>query len=563
MKLRQSMIVLILVSTLIGSLSVTSQNSSDTDTLALLRPALEGIQSEKLLTHIKMLASDEFEGRAPGTDGETKTVEYLVKQFKQSGLKPGNPDGTYVQEVPMVGFLTRPSIELSVKGANIPINYPDDFVHETPRLLPQVSVKKIDVVFAGFGIVVPEYGWDDYKEINVRNKLVVVLSGEPSIADKNDSSKSDKTMFKGDLRTYYGTREFKYEIARQKGAAAILVITDPEKQTTFSLFQTFARMEGLALKPKSSAKPSLALTGLVTINAVRRIFTAGGKNFDEMQKAANDKNFKAVSGNAAANLTIKNELREVKSRNVVALSEGSDPRLKNEYVIYSAHWDHLGRDENLKGDRIYNGAIDNAAGTAQLLEIAAGFARLGKKTKRSILFIATTAEEKGYLGSRHYAQNPLYPLVKSIANINLDACNVWGKTRDLASTGYGNSTLDEILEKAAIMQGRVFMKGSLDNGGLYFGSDQIEFAKAGIPAVFPWSGFEYIDKPPDFGGKKWGKYGEKDYHQVTDEVEADWDLSGGAEDAKWLMIAGYLTAQSQERPKWLNDSEFRNRRQLK
>ena len=542
-----------------GSLTITSQSSSDTNLLTTLRPALETIQGENILTHIKTLASDEFEGRAPGTIGETKTVEYLSSQFKQSGLKPGNPNGTYFQEVPMVGFLTRPNIELSVKGANVPINYPDDFVHETPRLLPQISLKNIEIVFAGYGIIAPEYGWDDYKQTDVRNKLVVVLSGEPLIADKTDVSKSDKTMFKGDLRTYYSTREFKYETARQKGAAAILVITDPEKQSTFSLFQTFARMEGLALKPKSSDKQSLALTGLITINTVRRIFAAGGKEFDEMQKTAQDKNFNAVSANASANISIKSELREVKSKNVVARIEGSDPRLKNEFVIYSAHWDHLGRDRNLKGDQIYNGAIDNAAGTAQLLEIAAAFAKLGKKPKRSILFIATTAEEKGYLGSRYYTLNPLYPLAKTIANINLDGCNVWGKTKDLASSGYGNSTLDEILEQAAILQGRAFLKGSLDNGGLYFSSDQIEFAKAGVPAVFPFSGFEYIDKPADFGDKKWGKYGEKDYHQVTDEVEADWDLSGGAEDAKWLLIAGYLIAQSEKRPKWSNDSEFRNR----
>lgn len=525
-----------------------------------LKFALESISGGEILAHIKVLASDEYEGRAPGTIAETKTVEYLVEQFKRSGLKPGNPNGTYVQDVPLVGFQTRPQIELTVKGVNVPINYHEDFVHETPLLHPEVSVKNLDAVFAGYGIIAPEYGWDDYKGIDVRNKLVVVLGGEPSIADKNDPAKSDKAMFKGDLRTYYATRESKYEIARQKKAAAILVITDPEKQSTFSIFQTFARMEGLALKPKPSVKSPLALTGLITINAVRRMFAADGKNFDEIQKAAQNKKFKAVSVNAAANISIKSKIRELKSRNVVARIEGSDPKLKNEFIIYSAHWDHLGRDQNLSGDQIYNGAIDNAAGTAQLLEIAAAFAGLDKKPKRSILFIATTAEEKGYLGSRYYILNPLYPLAKTVANINLDACNVWGKTKDLASTGYGNSTLDEVLEKAAKMQGRTFLKGSLDNGGLYFGSDQIEFAKAGIPAVFPWSGFEYADKPADFGDEKWKKYGEKDYHQVTDEVEADWDLSGGAEDAKWLMIAGYLIAQEPVRPKWLNDSEFKNRR---
>ncbi len=563
MKLRWSKRLIVLVFIVAGSFGVAGQSSSERDALSLLAPALESIRSEKILAHIKTLASDEFEGRAPGTKGETLAVEYLVEQFKRSRLKPGNPDGTYIQEVPLIGFQARPQIKLSVKGKKVPLNYPDDFVHETPRLLPEVSVNNLDVVFAGYGIVAPEYDWDDYKGTDVRNKLVVVLSGEPKIADKNDSSKSDKQMFKGDLRTYHSTRESKYEIARQHGAAAILVITDPEKQKTFSIFKTFAQLEGAALKPKTSDKKSPALTGLMTIQAARRIFAAAGKDFDEMQKAANSKNFKAVSANAAANISITSKLRELKSRNVVARIEGSDARLKNEYVIYTAHWDHLGRDKDLKGDQIYNGAIDNAGGTAQLLEIAAAFAKLDKKPKRSILFIATTAEEKGFFGSRYYVQNPLYPLGKTIANINLDGCNVWGKTRDLTSSGYGNSTLDEFLEKAANLQGRTFLKESLDNDGLYFASDQIEFAKAGVPAVFPFSGYDYLDKPADFGEEKWGKYGEQNYHQVTDEVEADWDLTGGAEDAKWLTIAGYLIAQTEKRPKWSNDSEFRNRRNLR
>ena len=555
--------ILCLVSILAGSLTIASQNTSDTNVLTALRPALESIRGEKILTHIKTLASDEFEGRAPGTKGETKTVEYLIERFKQFGLKPGNPDGTYIQEVPMVGFQTRPQIEISVQGKKVPLNYPEDFVHETPRLLAQVSLKNLGVVFVGYGIVAPEYDWDDYRETDVRNKIVVVLSGEPTIPDENDLSKADKRMFKGDLRTYYSTRESKYEIAHRHGAAALLIVTDPEKQATFSIFQTFARLEGAALKPRASDKQSLALTGLITINAARRIFAAAGKEFDEMQKAAQSKNFKAVSANASANLSLANKLRELKSRNVVARIEGSDPRLKNEFIIYTAHWDHLGRDENLKGDQIYNGAIDNAGGTAQLLEIAAAFAKLGKKPKRSILFIATTAEEKGYFGSRYYALNPLYPLGKTVADINLDGCNVWGKTRDLTSSGYGNSTLDEFLDKAANLQGRKFLKESLDNDGIYFASDQIEFAKAGVPAVFPFSGYDYIDKPADFGEKKWGKYGEKNYHQVTDEVEADWDLTGGAEDAAWLMLTGYLIAQSEKRPEWSNDSEFKNLTPLK
>lgn len=254
---------------------------------------------------------------------------------------------------------------------------------------------------------------------------------------------------------------------------------------------------------------------------------------------------------------MKSTIRKVVSSNVVARVEGTDPRLKDEYVIYSAHWDHLGKDPTLAGDQIYNGAIDNAAGTAQLLEIARAFAGLRRKPKRSILFIAVTAEEKGHLGSRWYARHPLFPISKTIANINLDGGNVWGLTSDLITTGYGLSTLDEALGEAARLQGRTFVNEALDDGSLYFASDQVEFALAGIPAVFPFSGNTYVGKPKEFGEARWAAYSRKDYHKVTDEVQSDWNLSGAAEDARWLLIAGYNVADAGTRPEWKRGSEFK------
>jgi Zn-dependent M28 family amino/carboxypeptidase len=229
-------------------------------------------------------------------------------------------------------------------------------------------------------------------------------------------------------------------------------------------------------------------------------------------------------------------------------------------VVYSAHWDHLGKDSSLTGDQIYNGANDNAIGTAQLIEAARAFAALKRKPARSILFIATTAEETGFLGARYYLQKPLYSISATVANINLDAGNLFGLTRDLGSTGYGNSTLDEVLETAAKIQGRVFVAESLDgNGGLYFGSDQIEFAKAGIPAVFPWSGNDYVGKPKGFGFKVWGEYSNDRYHKVADGVMPDWDSTGAVEDTRWFVIAGFLIAQNKERPEWKPGSEFKRR----
>lgn len=546
-----------LISLIVSGLSVVGQESNEGASVSsVLKTALDSVTGDEILTHIKKLASDEFEGRGPATRGEMLTVNYLVDQFKRSGLRPGNPDGTFVQKVPMVGFVSQPKIDVQSSGKNVPLNYQVDFVHDYPALRPSVSTKNSGVVFAGYGIVAPQYGWDDYKDVDVRNKLVIVLSGEPSAPDKNDPSKLDPTIFKGDTRTYYSTREFKYDIAAKKGAAAILVITDPEKSITYSLFQTFAKMEGFALKPRT---PSLAfaMAGLITINAARRLFTSAGKDLARLEESAGNKDFRPIPANAIANISVKTKLRNVASRNVVARIEGSDPQLKNEYVIYSAHWDHLGKDTNLKGDQIFNGAQDNAVGAAQLLEVAKGFARLPKKPKRSILFIAVTAEEKGFLGSRYYAQHPLFPVAKTVANINLDGGNVWGVTADLITTGYGLSTLDEFLAEAARIQGRKFINEAIDNGGLYFGSDQIEFAKVGIPACFPFSGSEYVGRPKDWGDKKWEAYSQERYHQVSDEVKLDWDLSGAAEDAKWLLITGYNVAQAAKRPEWKAGSEFK------
>jgi Zn-dependent M28 family amino/carboxypeptidase len=521
-----------------------------------VRGALGKIEGKNILRHIETLASDRFEGRAPGTLGEKLTVQYLTEQFKKTGLRPGNPNGTFIQTVPLIGYKTTGKIDLSVDGRPIPFVFLEDFVHVVPRPESTVTVVTSGVVFAGYGISAPQFGWDDYKNTDVRNKLVIVLSGEPGRRDKNDPEKPDNSFFKGDERTYYSSRDFKYEMARERGAAGLLVITDPESSRTFSIFKTFAGLEGMALEPHRSPKQSLAIAGLMTMQAADRIFKAAGNDFKEAEKSASSAGFRVKALSIEGTISLNSRLRNVASSNVVAKVDGSDPLLRNQYVIYSAHWDHLGVDPHLKGDQIYNGANDNAAGTAQLIEIARAFAALKTKPKRSVLFMAVTAEEKGFLGSRYYVQKPLYPISKTIAAINLDAGNLFGMTKDLASTGYGNSTMDDTLEEAAVMQGRIFLKRSFDDGGTYFASDQIEFAKAGIPAVFPWSGVDYVGKPAGFGDKVWDDYGSKRYHRVGDEVMADWEMTGAVEDARWMMTAGYLAANKVERPVWLKGSEF-------
>jgi len=365
MKLRGFATLTILFSVLAGCLSIPGQTSGDSSAvLSTLKPALESIQGETILAHIKLLGSDDYEGRGQGTRGETVTVDYRVNQFKRAGLMPGNPDGTFVQKVPLVGFQTVPQIEISAGGQTQSIKFLDDFVHDLPALSPSASVKNAGVVFAGYGIEAVEYSWDDYKGVDVRNKLVIVLSGEPSQPDTKDPNKFDPTFFKGDTRTYHSTREAKYDLAAKKGAAGILIVSDPEKAKTYSIFQTFSKMEGFGLKLKGQNN-ALVISGLITIGAARRLFSLAWQDIDKLQASASQRNSKAIELNAKATISVKSKIRNVVSQNVVARVEGSDPKLQNEFVIYSAHWDHLGKDPNLKGDQIYNGALDNAAGTGQ------------------------------------------------------------------------------------------------------------------------------------------------------------------------------------------------------
>ncbi len=547
---------MVLLNLVFGVVSHPAQNGSTPGSMpAELAPALESIHGDKIFQHVRTLASDRFEGRAAGSHGEELTVDYIANELKEAGLQPGNPNGRFVQKVPLTGYKTTPAISVSVNGRAVRLSFMADFVHDLPRLVPQVNENISGIVFAGYGITASQFEWDDYKSTDVRNKLVLVLSGEPSRPDLKDPKKSDPAFFKGDIRTYYSTREFKYEQAQKRGAAGVLVITDPEKAQTYSLFQTFARMEGMALRDSSTAR-SLAIAGLITEKAAGRILSAADTAFADAATKADLPNTRAIVLNATGRISIRSQLRQIISHNVVAKVEGSDPVLKKEFVIYSAHWDHLGKDKNLAGDQIYNGANDNAAGVAQLIEVGRAFAALKKRPKRTVLFIATTAEEMGYLGARYYIRKPLYPISQTVAAINLDAGNLFGLTRDLGSTGYGNSTLDKALAEAAAMQGRTFVEASIDNGGMYFASDQIEFAKGGIPAVFPWSGVDYVGKSPGFGEKIWDEYIEKRYHQVTDEVMPYWEMSGAVEDARWMMIAGFLVANGTCRPEFLKGSEY-------
>src|SRR6266508_3216202 len=510
------------------------------DELALrLQPALEAITPDGLLAHIKVLASDEFEGRAPGTKGEELSVKYISDQFKQIGLKPGNPDGTYTQEVPLAGIKSEPRMSFTVGDKTIDLKNPDDFVASSARLQPEIKIDKSDVVFVGYGVVAPEYGWDDYKDVDVRGKTVLMLIGDPPVPDPKDPSKLDDKIFRGKAMTYYGRWTYKYEIAAQKGAAAAIIIHETEPAAyPWQVVRSSWGKENFELDNPNKNMDAVLARSWITRDVAKKLFADCDQDFDALKKSAVAKEFRPVALNAKVDIEIKQQIRSFKSHNVIGKLEGDDPKLKDEYVLYTAHWDHLGRHPELQGDQIFNGAIDNASGVASVIQLAAAFTKLNPPPKRSVLFMATTAEEAGLLGAKFYAEHPLYPLEKTLADINIDTVNAWGKTRDIEDLSDNNSTLDDLLAAAATRNGRVMTPDSQPEKGSFYRADHFEFSKLGVPSLYSGGGKDFIGKPADFGLQKKDDYTAHRYHQVSDEVDPNWDLAGAAQDVQLLFEVG-------------------------
>jgi Zn-dependent M28 family amino/carboxypeptidase len=522
--------------------------------------AMESITAEDLMRHIEVLAHDSLEGRAPGTPGEEKTVRYLTAEFERIGLQPGNPDGTYIQTVPLVGITPTITASFTVKGREMPLQGPRDLMAETRRTIPQVDVENADMVFVGYGVVAPEYGWDDYKDVDVSGKTIVMLVNDPPIPDPNDPSQLDTTIFRGKAMTYYGRWTYKYEIAAEKGAAAAIIVHETEPAGyPFEVLSGGWGLEDFDIRTPDNGMSTVPVQAWIPIDMANRLFTAAGLDYGELKRQAMSKDFRPVPLEATATFHIRNELREVQSRNVVAKLQGG--ARADEYVVYTAHWDHLGRNPSLQGDQIYNGALDNASGTSVLLEIAEAYTRLPQPPERSVLFLAVTAEERGLLGAKYYAQNPLYPLEKTVANINMDGFNQWGRTQDLVVIGLGNSTLDDVLAQAAQAQGRTLVPDPESEKGFFYRSDHFEFAKEGVPALYTDAGTQFIGKPEGYSQQKRDEYTTNDYHGVTDQVKPDWDLSGAVEDTRLLFDVGLRVAQAGAFPEWKPGTEFRAKRE--
>jgi Zn-dependent M28 family amino/carboxypeptidase len=528
-----------------------------------LQAALDLITADGIMSHIKTLSSDEFEGRGPGTHGEELSINYIADQFKHLRLEPGNTDGTYFQKVPLVGITTRQDAEMKIEAANkdLKLKFGEDFVARSVRVVEKTGFDA-DMVFVGYGVVAPEYGWDDYKGMDVRGKVLIMLVNDPPVPDPKDPAKLDEKMFKGRAMTYYGRWTYKYEIAAEKGAVGVLVVheTGPAGYP-WSVPKGSFTIENFDLVSKDNNMSRVNIEGWITSDRTRELFGVLGFDFDAMKKAAVRKDFKPVFLKAHAKLGIEQKIRYIDSHNVAAKLEGSDPRLKDQYVIYTAHWDHLGIGlPDAKGDKIYNGALDNASGCAGLIEIARAFKALPKAPRRSILFLSVTAEEKGLIGSKYYAENPIYPLEKTLANINMDGVNQWGPTRDLTVVGLGNSTLDDVLGQAAAEKKRFLKPDPEPEKGFYYRSDHFNFAKVGVPALDPNDGIDFIGKPAGWGKMKRDEYTEHDYHKPSDEIKPDWNLSGAAEDLRLLMTVGYRVANADSYPQWKPGTEFKAKR---
>jgi Zn-dependent M28 family amino/carboxypeptidase len=524
-------------------------------------PAWAEISKERLLETVKILSSDRFEGRAPASKGEELTSTFIRERFIGLGLKPGNPDGTYFQSVPMVGITADPAMHLTFTDASsgkaLDLRYGDDFMAWTKREQPQVSLNA-GLVFVGYGVVAPEYHWDDYKGEDMKGKVLVMLINDPPVPDPKDPAKLDPNMFKGKAMTYYGRWTYKFEIAAEKGAAGCLIVhqTGPAGYP-WEVVRDSNGGEQFSLVSADKGMSRVAVEGWITQAQTKALFAMAGKDLTALEKAAVDPNFRPVPLGVRAAVTVRNKIRTIESKNVLAKLEGSDPKLRHEYVIYTAHWDHLG----VGPAGIFHGAADNASGVAGLLEIARAFTNVQPSSRRSLLFLALTAEEQGLLGSEYYAEHPLYPLAGTAAEINMDELNIYGRTRDITVIGLGMSTLDDYVKAVAAAQGRVVRPDAEPEKGFYFRSDHFSFAKAGVPALDPEGGIDYRGRPPGWGLKMREKFNQENYHKPSDVVNSDWDLSGAVEDLQLLFEVGYRVANAGRFPTWGPSSEFRARRE--
>jgi Zn-dependent M28 family amino/carboxypeptidase len=514
---------------------------------------LGSFNKDSLVKHITTLASDEFQGRRPFTIGETRTVEYLTQSLKNMGVEPGNGN-EYFQEVPMVEITPTcdPTMKIESAKGNFTLKNMDDYVIWTENTDSVISLKSDEVVFAGFGVVAPEYNWNDYEGLDVKGKVVLVMVNDPGF------SSGDTTMFKGKEMTYYGRWTYKFEEAARQGAKACLIVhNEAAASYGFSVVQNSWGKSQQHLDTRGSKEYRCPVEGWITEPAAKKLLNTI-PNGGSLLVKANEKGFRPVALNLKISTSMKVKSVFNESKNVIGKITGT--KRPKEYIIYTAHWDHFGIGKpDAKGDSIYNGALDNASGTAAILEIARAFKSLKNKPERSIVFLFVTGEEQGLLGSAYYGQNPVYPVNETVANLNIDVINNFGPTKDVSiAGGEGQSELEDYLKRELQSKGRYIAPEAHPEAGHYFRSDHFSFAKVGIPALTTGAGIDEISQGKTYGQKQQELYNENYYHQTTDEYNAaTWKLEGGLEDTIILFQIGKRLAFETSWPQWKEGSEFK------
>ena len=533
----------VIASAMLVGCASTSNTSND------VANAYQSINSQQLAEHIKVLASDEFGGRAPSSKGEELTLAYLTDQFKALGFQPGNGD-SFLQEVPLVSLEADSNMVLTIGGKDY--QYKKDMVMGSSRISAKQSIKNSELVFVGYGVNAPEYNWNDYEGLDVEGKTVVMLVNDPGFATKNPD------LFTGDAMTYYGRWTYKYEEASRQGAAGAIIIHETAPASyPWSVVENSWSGEQFGFQKENNNMDRVAVEGWVTTDVAKELFTKAGLDFDTMKANAAKGAYHVDMGDLTASVEVNNTIKKSISYNFIATLPGSEK--PDEHIIYSAHWDHLGTDKTRKGDQIYNGAHDNATGTAGLIEVAEAFATLPQHPSRSMTFLAVTAEEQGLLGSKYYAANPVIPASQTVANINMDSLNLLGKVKDISVVGIGKSEMDSLLETAAKAQGRTVSGDPKPSSGGYYRSDHFAFANMGVPAMYAGGGSEALNEETANYRKRMSLVLRGCYHQPCDRYRDEWDLSGAIQDLQLFYQVGFDISEREEWPKWNANSEFQRK----
>ena len=511
--------------------------------------AAERITAARLSGHIETLAGDEYEGRGPATAADLRTQQYLSDQLAGMGLEPAGPDGSWLQEFGVIGITADVPKHWSFqRGAEtLTLDHWDQFIASSGVQSTASSIDRAEVVFVGYGIDAPEYAWNDYKGQDLSGKVLLIVNNDPDW---------DPELFEGKKRLYYGRWDYKYAMAARQGAVgAIIIHTVPSAGYPWQVVQTSWSGKQFELPSEGGAR--LEIAAWVTEDSAADLVRFAGRDLAELVESAKSRDFQPVSLGVTTSLTFENQLTQARTANVIGRLRGSDPALRDEVVIYTAHHDHLGiGTPDASGDRIYNGALDNATGVALVLAIADAFQALPIAPRRSILFLFVAVEEQGLLGSEYYAAHPTYPPGKIAANLNFDGGNIWGKTRDITFIGLGKSSIDAVVERIAATQGRVVKPDQFPDRGYYYRSDQFNFAKIGVPAAFFDTGSDFIGRPAGWGKQQVELYEEVRYHQPSDEFDESWNFEGMIDDARLGFWAGLAIGNADAMPSWLPGDEF-------